>query len=299
MKFLKIIASSFSPRSVREKTRLTGRPLGFFAHSQNFQNEDDIINLLKYHLTTCEKIEPTKEPNYKVDILIVSSNSQDLSIKALDYMHSITGKEYKYGKILTLLRSEVGRQFGSFDEGYQMYKKDYDFFIFQEDDMICHIQNYIDIALEYWADTKECGFVPFLGSTKIHRRHRKALGIKKDIITSCHGAHGMSDSVTLDMITKQYGRLPYNDKNNEFTDHLRFGEIMFTYSIKLLGKRFAQLNSNEILVAPAYDLMRGLEIKATPNFLDKLNYYMDYLFKRHIYRLLDKVGLIKYLKKRD
>jgi len=298
MKFLKIIASSFSPRSVREKTGLTGRPLGFYAHSQNFQSEDDIINLLKYHIAACERIPPTTKDHYEIDILIASSNGQDLSVQAINYMNSITNTKYKYGKIITVLRSEVGRQFGSFDEAYQMYKKDYDFFIFQEDDMICHVPNYIDIALKYWKDTKDCGFVPFLASTKIHRSHRKALGIKSNIITSCHGAHGMSNAATLEMVTKQYGRLPHNYENNEFIDHLRFGEIMFTYSIKLLGKKFAQLNHGEILVAPAYDLMRGLEIKVKPNLFDKVNYFVDYFFKRHLYMLCDKIGLIEYIKKR-
>ena len=75
MKFLKIIASSFSPRSVREKTGLTGRPLGFYAHSQNFQSEDDIINLLKYHIAACERIPPTTKDHYEIDILTEDEES--------------------------------------------------------------------------------------------------------------------------------------------------------------------------------------------------------------------------------
>ena len=50
MKFLKIISSSFHKRGIREHSSLTGSPLGFYAHSQKYTSEEDVIELLKYHL---------------------------------------------------------------------------------------------------------------------------------------------------------------------------------------------------------------------------------------------------------
>ncbi len=294
MKFLKIVASSFHPRTVREKTTLTGNPLGFFAHSQNFTSQEEIIELLKLNLD----YENNYLTDHEIDFLIVSSNSPDQDFEiGYEYLKKINNKQLKNGKVYTLIRGNLGRQFGGYSEAFLKYKDQYDFYIFQEDDMISHLPDYLETAINIWDRTKNCGFVPFIGATKVRKSHRKALNIKKNEVVSCHGAHGMTSNEILSLIYSQNDSLPYNKKNNSFVDHLRYGEIMFTYSILKLGYSFGELPKDLLLIAPAYDLMRNLEIKKNPKFLDLVEYYFGEIVKKPLYPYFKATGLLRFFKK--
>jgi hypothetical protein len=294
MKFLKIIASSFHPRGVREETTLTGSPLGFFAHSQNFVTQNDIIDLINFNLTY-ENLYSTK---HEIDLLIVSSNEPSSNYDSgYQFLKKIHNQKLTNGKVMTLIRNNFGRQFGGFNEAFKKFRNQYDYYIFQEDDMICHTPDYLETALDIWNKTENCGFVPFIGSTKVRKSHRRALGIKKNEIVSCHGAHGMSSNKVLNSIYEKYGSLPFNHLNNIFVDHLRYGEIMFTYSILKEGYAFGKLPKKTLLIAPAYDLMRGLDIKKNPKVLDLIEYYFGEYFKKPLYPLFKKIRLLKILKK--
>ena len=294
MKFLKIVASSFHSRGIREKTTLTGNPLGFFAHSQNFTTQEDIINLIELNLD----YENQYSTQHKVDFLIVSSNDPSGNYNAgYQYLEKIHNQPLNNGKVFTLLRDNLGRQFGGYSEAFKKYKDRYDYYIFQEDDMICHLPNYLELAIDIWDKTENCGFVPFIGSTKVSKSHRKALGIKKNNVVSCHGAHGMCSNEVLNSVFNRYGSLPFNKKNNAFVDHLRDGEIMFTYSILQLGYSFGELPRDMLLIAPAYDLMRGLEIKKNPQLFDLINYYFGEFIKKPLYPVFKKIGLLNLIKK--
>jgi hypothetical protein len=289
MKFLKIVASSFHSRGVRENTSLTGNPLGFFAHSQNFISQQDIIDLIRLNLDYENKY----STQHIVDFLVVSSNDEEMDFgQGQAFLKKIHGQKLANGKVLTLMRNNFGRQFGGYSEAFKKYADDYDYFIFQEDDMICHLPNYLEIALNIWRETKDCGFVPFIGSTKVNRSHRKALNIKDNVIVSCHGGHGMSSQKVLKHLLTEHGSLPFNKKNNHFVDHLRHGEIMFTYSLIQLGYKFGLLPRDTILIAPAYDLMRGLEIKKNPTLYDLLYYYFGLFVKKPLYPVLKKIGIL-------
>ena len=121
---------------------------------------------------------------------------------------------------------------------------------------------------------------------------RKALNIKDNVIVSCHGGHGMSSQKVLKHLLTEHGSLPFNKKNNHFVDHLRHGEIMFTYSLIQLGYKFGVLPRDTILIAPAYDLMRGLEIKKNPTLYDLLYYYFGLFVKKPLYPVLKKIGIL-------
>ncbi len=289
MKFLKIISSSFHPRGVRNHSTLIGNPLGFFGHSQNYTSEEEVIRLLKFNLDYENRI----EPGYQRDILIVSSNSKNFE-NGVDFLRSINNTKINHGKIYTMMRENIGYSFGAFNAGFQKYQDEYDFFIFQEDDLVAHVPNSLSLAYEIWEKTDKCGFVPFISATKVEKSHRDALNIKKNEVVSCHGGHGMSSREVLKEVTKKYGSLPYNkNKDQKYLDHLRDGEIMFTYSIKKIGYSFGELPTDIVLVAPALDLMRGLEIRKYPNFYEILVYYFSLFVKKPLYQFLNKLGLIK------
>lgn len=289
MKFLKIISSSFHERGVRERSSLTGNPLGFYAHSQKYTSEEDIIELLKFHLDFEEKI----EAGFTQDILIVSSNSKEFT-KGEAFLNSLENKEINGGKILIMLRENVGYSFGAFNAGFQKFQDDYDFFIFQEDDLFTQIPDYLKKAIDIWDQTKNCGFVPFIASTKVGRSHRKALNIKKNEIVSCHGGHGMSSAKVLKHVTKEFGSLAHNSRDSqEYIDHLREGEIMFTYTIKLLGYEFGEIPKEIMFNAPALDIMRGIKIRKYPNTGERIIYYLELFIKKPFVEILRYLNLYK------
>ena len=49
-KCARIIATCFKPKRVVEKTLLTGSPLGYYFHSQNFTTTKDTIDLLNFQI---------------------------------------------------------------------------------------------------------------------------------------------------------------------------------------------------------------------------------------------------------
>jgi|TARA_B110000438_G_scaffold164717_1_gene157609 hypothetical protein len=289
MKFLKIISSSFHPRSIREHSSLIGNPLGFYGHSQNFTSENDVINLLKFNLN----YENLIDPGHDRDILVVSSNSKAFD-KGQAYLESINNTKIKRGTIFTMMRENIGYSFGAYNDGFQKFQDNYDYFIFQEDDLVSHIPEYLKIAYQIWIDTDQCGFVPFIAATKVGRSHRRALGISRNEIVSCHGGHGMSSKKVLQSVTKEFGSLPfYSEDDQAYLNHLRDGEIMFTYSIKKIGYRFGELPRDLVLVAPALDLMRGLKIRKNPYLHERFMYYFGLIFKKPLYPILVKIGLVK------
>ncbi len=287
MKFLKIISSSFHKRGIREHSSLTGSPLGFYAHSQKYTSEEDVIELLKYHLDYESKI----GSGFNQDILIVSSNSREFQ-KGEEFLKNLEGTKINDGKIYIMFRENIGYSFGAFNTGFQKYQDDYDFFIFQEDDLFTHVPNYLTKAIDIWNQTENCGFIPFIASTKVGKSHRKALNIKKNEIVSCHGGHGMSSAKVLKHVTKEFGSLAHNSKDSqEYIDHLREGEIMFTYTIKLLGYEFGEIPKNLMFNAPALDIMRGIKIRKYPNLLERIVYYLEVFIKKPLVQILRNFNL--------
>jgi hypothetical protein len=225
-------------------TTLNGDPLGYFAHSQNFTNEEEII--------------------------IVSSNSADFP-KGRAFLEKIDNTKYKFGKIYTSFRDNIGYSFGAYNFAYQLFKNKYDFYIFTEDDISIYKENSLIDALKFWDQTPKCGFVPFVEKTKISKYHREALLIQNNGYVSCHGGIGMSSNEVLSELNNKNGCLPhYSLPDQSYDKQIQKGEILFTYKIKELGYNFADIPREYIFTAPSYDLMRGIKIKKFPNFLQKL-----------------------------
>lgn len=269
MKCLKIVASSFHPRSVRMKTGLNGNPVGYFSHSQNFCSEEEIIDLLKFNLDR----ENTLDPGIHQDILIVSSNSKKFD-RGTSFLNDLDGSSYNHGTIFARSRENIGYSFGAFNYGYQLFKNKYDFYIFTEDDISIYQANTVVDALNFWKEGSNCGFVPFIGQTKISKSHRKALSIEHNDFVSCHGGIGMSSARVLDEVDKKNGCLPhYSEPDQSYEKQILKGEIEFTFKIKELGYSFAEVPKKYIFTAPSYDLMRGLQIKKFPSFAQKILYY--------------------------
>ena len=153
MKAAKIIATCFAKRSFRSNTYLTGDPLGFFGHSQKFQNEDDIINLLKFNISLEKKINPGI--NYR-DIIIVNNDVGNK--KGNNFLKKLSSKKIPFGKIIVCNRKNTGMSFGAYNYAFKKFKNKYDYFLFSEDDIIICKKNYFQIGIDIFNSNKNSGF---------------------------------------------------------------------------------------------------------------------------------------------
>ena len=277
MKVAKVIATCFKPRIVIENTSLVGNPLGFFSHSQNFTNSEEIIELLKLNI----KLETESEPGIERDIVFVNSDVK--SKEGNDFIDNISGTKIPGGKIICLTRQNVGRSFGAYNDAFLKFRDNYDYFLFTEDDIIITKKNYFKKGLDIWHNSKLPGFIAYISTTRIGWWHWKKLNLNINTAYACHGGTGLSSTKVLNEIVSKYGCLPHNT-GSDYLDDITYGEVAFPNSILQLGYKLIDLPKEEILAVPAYDIMRNIEYRKFPNIFEKIIYYI----KSIIYFILSK-----------
>ena len=98
MKVAKIVATCFKAKSVNLKTKLTGNPLGYYFHSQNFTTTKDFIELINLHV----KLDISTNPGNDLDLILV--NSDVGNIEGNNYLNKLNNTKINRGKILTYTR---------------------------------------------------------------------------------------------------------------------------------------------------------------------------------------------------
>jgi len=255
MKVAKVITTTFVPRTVREVTGLCGMPMGYFSHSQNFTTNESIIDLIKFTLET----ESLCKPGEVVDIIIVNNDSGWQ--EGIQFLNTIDGKSLGFGKIRVLNRQNIGRSFGGYNHAFKMLRSEYDYFIFTEDDILVSRDGYASLGIQYFNQTKNCGFVAYQSISSI------GLDYCTEDALHAHGGVGISHVHVLDEVVRKYGALPHADKitSQEYVDILKMGEIPFTNKIHKLGYRLTSVPEDIKLYDFAYDMMRGIDIPRFPS----------------------------------
>tara|TARA_B100001250_G_scaffold90877_1_gene75531 strand:+ start:1236 stop:2129 length:894 start_codon:yes stop_codon:yes gene_type:complete len=277
MRVAKVIATCFKQKKKIENTYLVGDPVGYFGHSQNCMNTSDVINLLEFNIER----EKNCNPGLDRDLIIV--NSDVGSDKGNKFINDLSGTKIPGGKINCITRKNIGRSFGSYNDAFLNYRKNYEYFLFTEDDINISQNNYFKIGLDIFQNEKNCGFVAYIGITKIGRWHWKDLGLNKKTAYSCHGGTGLSSTKILNEVVNKYGHLPHY-KGAEKLKDITFGEVAFPNSIIQLGYKLFDLPKDTILAIPAYDLIRNIEYKKWPTFQKKC----IFIFKSKIYNIFSK-----------
>jgi len=291
MKAAKVIATCFKGKEVIEKTRLTGDPLGFFYHSQNFTNTNDIINLLKLHIDLENKFNPGCER----DLIIVNADTG--SIEGNKFIEEINNNKINNGKIISYTKENYGLSFGSYNDAFLKFEKNYDYFLFTEDDWLILNDNYFKIGIDVLNSNPNNGMVPYVAKTKIHKLHWEELGLNKLNAIGCHGATGLLSKKMLKMIVNKYGCIPYH-KGLDYRQSIVNGELKFPNSVVKLGFEIVDLPENIILGMPAYDYMRNIKYKKFPNLFETLNYYLQINLIRPLKKNIWKVVSISNITKK-
>ena len=277
MKIAKVLSTCFKRGRVRLNTQLTGDPVGFFSHSQNFTTVSDTINLINYQL----EMEDKYPPGINRDIIIV--NSDVGSVEGNLFIESLNQRKIDGGKVISFTRKNVGLSYGAYSDAFLKFKDYYDYFLFIEDDLVTVKKDYLKIAHNKLKETDNCGFVALVGLSKVKSGWWEKAGLNKTNAFSAYSGCGFSSKNILDKIVKKYGFLPHNTKNIDHDDSIAFGEIGISKSIIDLGYKLTELK-DEILVIPAYDLMRNIKFKKYPNLFEKT----VWLLKLKIYNLISK-----------
>ena len=272
MKVAKIVATCFKAKSVVLKTKLTGDPLGYYFHSQNFTTTKDFINLINLHV----ELDKSTNPGNDLDLILV--NSDVGNIEGNNYINSLNNIKINRGKILSYTRNNKGLSFGAFSDAFKKFRSQYDYFLFTEDDVLIYKENYSKEGIDLLNNNKNNGFVSYVGVTKIKSYHRKFLNLKKSEAYSCHGGIGLSSTKILNKIYNKDDKLPHYD-GIDYKKGIMFGEIMFTSNIIKEGYKLVDLPENKTLSIPAYDFMRKIDYKKKPSLIEKSFYYL----KRFIY----------------
>mgnify|MGYP006079413403 CR=1 FL=1 len=277
MKIAKVISTCFKRGRIRINTQLTGSPLGFFSHSQNFSTVSDTINLINYQL----EMEQKYPPGIKRDIIIV--NNDVGSIEGNKFIEKLNDKEIEGGKVFSITRNNVGLAFGAYNFAFEKFKDKYDFFFFIEDDQITAKKNYLKTGIEKWYSTPNCGFIAYIGVSKVLKSWWKLSGLDENNAFVSYGGCGLTSTKILNEIVEKYGCIPHNQKDIDQTNSIAFGEIAFSKSFIDMGYKLKEFNK-EILVIPAYDLMRDIKYRKYPNLSEK----MIWLCKVKIYNLISR-----------
>ena len=291
MKAAKVIATCFKPKEIVEKTRLTGDPLGYFYHSQNFTNADEIINLLKLNIDLENKF----NPGYDRDLIIVNADTG--SKIGNEFIKNINNTKIKRGKIISYTRENFGLSFGSYNDAFAKFQEQYDYFLFTEDDWIIINDNYLKVGIDIINKDSLVGMVAYVGVTKVHKSKWKVLNLNEKTAFSCHGAIGLASSKILKKIYDKFGALPHYYKS-DYRKSVTFGEVMFPNSFIQIGYKLVDLPNNCIFGMPAYDYMRNIKYKKFPNSIDLIVDYYYKSSKRKLGKIIwSIVSMNSYLKK--
>jgi hypothetical protein len=302
MKVAKVIATCFKPKEVIEKTSLSGNPLGYYAHSQNFTSVNDIIKLLELNIN----VENNSNPGAKRDLIIVNADVN--CTEGNKYINSISGAKISDGKVICFTRKNIGLSFGSYNDAFIKFRENYDYFLFTEDDWLIFKDNYLKIGIDILNKTYLCGMVSYVGVTRIHKSHWKPLNLNKRNAYGSHGGIGLVSTKILNEVVHKNGSLPYY-KGNDYRMGIRYGELAFPNSIVKLGYKIVDLPRDNILGMPAYDYMRNIKYKKFPNLLELVNHYFQIFViksvKKKIWSLVSKrkftrekyLNLLKIMKK--
>jgi hypothetical protein len=195
------------------------------------------------------ELEQKIDPGVPADTIIV--NNDVGWEKGNTYLDSIDGAASFSGHIKVIHRENIGRSFGGYNRAFELYKNQYDYWAFTEDDILLLGNQYFKICIDAFEKQARTGFVAIQGLNCEFfdgRRRRHA-----------HGGVGLTRKDVLEKVWRKFGALPHSSRHDAQTwdDIIRFGEVPFTNCIERIGYNLTTVVSPYPLYAYAYDHMRG------------------------------------------
>lgn len=253
----KVIATCFTGRELRPEHDTCGSPPGVFLHAQVFPDADSVLELVRLN----HEIEGTVDPGAACDTIIVNN---DVGWQEGNrYLDSIDGTRTHSGVLRVVHRENFGTSLGAYNHAYQLFKQDYDYWTFTEDDILVNGHHWLRQCLDSFSRNADTGFVAIQG-------------LSSDWALHAHGGVGTTHVNVLGEVERTWGALPHRqqEESQTDTDHTVFGEVLFTNLISRMGRRLVTVDAKKPLYTFAYDYLmqrRGLQVKhRRPKLLPRL-----------------------------
>jgi hypothetical protein len=125
--------------------------------------------------------------------------------------------------IVVLRRPNTDMSYGSWSHAYGMYRQQFDYYIFIEDDYIPSLDNF-DFILVDLLEQKQCGYLcTLISNTTWHNNGIAHAGI----------TNGICKTTALEVIWNKYGSLLHNQ--DEQCGHYWGGQLQFSYPYHYCG----------------------------------------------------------------
>ena len=226
---------------------MNGDPPGPYEHSQNFPTPEKVLELVAYNY----ELERRVDPGVESDTIIV--NNDVGWVKGNKYLESIRDTKIARGQLLVINRENYGRAFGGYNRAYGMFRNQYEYWTFTEDDILVIGDKYFKICIDAFNRKRRTGFVAIQGLSH-------AIGLH------AHGGVGTTRVDVLEMVYSKLGKLPHCEatQSQAYDQIIVHGEVAFTNSIMKLGYELVNVRADRPLYSYAYDHMRGIVPCAAP-----------------------------------
>lgn len=210
MKNCRVIGTSFTNRVNRDRT--TG--IKWPAHVQFKANCHDVLKMMR---DICS-LEKDVDAGVDLDTIIINS---DIGFKEGNaFLRSMNNIKTKCGKFIIIEKENIGGQFGAYEFAYQIFKNDYDFWLFTEDDILITGYNYYLKLIEKLRNRK-CNTVYALAGVVDNHPH-----VLPHACSACLLIHKT--------ILQKMQHIPFPIKN-DLNSRIYEGEIAFSTKILNTG----------------------------------------------------------------
>ena len=208
-------------------------PFYFGKRRISFNSAPHDLPLAQFVCENQRKIDPGE--GLTVDTVLVNNSPEcELANKFFD---KIDGKKTKSGKFIVINGDNVGISFGAYNKAFELFRNDYQYWAFTEDDIIVNNDGYFRKCIDQMANNQDLGFVALIGvSGSGATRH-------------AHGGIGISSTAILERVYQKNGNLPYakligDGSNREnWGRQIHEGEVSFTGAISALGYKIEKISS--------------------------------------------------------
>ena len=206
------------------------------------------------------------------DIIIANhehSNNKEELKTSLEYLYNLNNTKTKNGFLKTISRpweNGIGGSHKSYDHVFNLFKNQYDFWFFSEDDAPITQEGYFSNTIKQLDSDEQlafiCTFSHYFGGltltgsryflTKEDYNNLETFKLKAFIPDKngtlqmvrncydihCHGGLGVTHTKYLQKVVDNYGHLPYHKSEGENFSYVKFqddGEIRFTNVLAELG----------------------------------------------------------------
>lgn len=191
----------------------------------------------------------TLHHNRSSGLFETNNKDYDLDGESLKFLSKFNGMKTINGEVKVVNRgreSGVGRSFKSFDYAFNLFKNDYDYWFFVEDDVPIILPNYFKYSIKQLEDEQKNNVAFICGYSEVADEQGEK---------HCHGGAGCTHKKFLEKIVEKYGHLPFCKDSHlsvyqECTEPVYRcneiqGEVMFTNIFIKEGYNISAFNTKK------------------------------------------------------